>query len=410
MTTKHGADGRDLRLLISGNAVSALGNAVYLISVTLLLKELTESPIVLGIFQFLAISPGLLLSPFTGALIDRTSRRRIIVAADAWRGVLMIVAGTALFFPALRSAWLVLLVSLLAGVGHAAFVPAAQALLPSIVPAQRLQRATAMRASSSQVSNLAGNAAGGVLYALLGAPVLFVINGISFVVSALFETRITPDTREDISVSQDGLLHQARQGVRQLRTNRALLRMIISQAGLFALSPFLMLALPFIVIDELGLPQFVLGFYFAAALAGAIALFLSVRRLSSAQLLRIPLVPLGYAALAASFVLAALASSAGALIAVAVLSGAAAGAVYLTVTTWIQLRTPAEMHGRLFALLEAASAGVAPVSYLIAGAILEASGATYRWVVFLILSGLSLLWLILGALCSSGTTNPKNTF
>jgi hypothetical protein len=263
-----------------------------------------------------------------------------------------------------------------------------------------------MRASSSQVSNLAGNAAGGVLYALLGAPVLFVVNGVSFVLSALFEAGVHSDTTPAVSDGPESLFRQAREGVQQLRTDRALLRMVISQAGLFALSPFLMLALPFIVLDELGLPQSALGFYFAAALAGGIALFLSVRRLSSGQLLRIPLVPFGYAALAASFLLAAVAANAVVLVVVAILSGAAAGGVYLTVTTWIQLRTPAELHGRLFALLEAASSGVAPLSYLIAGGVLEATGSAYRWIVFLGLSVVSLIWLLVEAQWSLGTTNP----
>lgn len=397
---------RDLQLLVSGNAVSALGNAVYLIAVTLLLKDLTQSPVVLGLFQFLALSPGFLLSPITGALVDRVPRRALIVHADLWRGVVMIGAGAALAVPVFRTAWFILPVSLFAGVGHALFVPAAQALLPSIVPAERLQRATALRASSSQVSNLAGNAAGGFLYALLGAPILFVINGVSFVASALFERRIKvsePPGHAD----HEPILHAARAGLRHLTSDRRLLWMTASQAGLFALSPFLMLALPFIVIDELGLPEAAVGLYFAAALAGGVALFVGVRPLRSTRLLKLPLIRLGYLSLGMSFLLAALVPGPVVIAVVAMLAGAAAAGVYLSVTTWIQLQTPAQMHGRLFALLEAGSAGVAPVSYLVAGGVLEGTGSGSRWIVFLGLSGLAFLWSFTGAKRRQSTTNTS---
>ncbi len=213
----------DLRLLVSGNAVSALGNAVYLIAVTLLLKELTDSVFALGLFQFLSIIPGFLLSPLTGAIIDRASRRAVITIADTFRGLLMIGAGLALAVPALQSVWLILPVSLAAGVGHALFVPAAKALLPAIVPPQRLQRATALRASSSQVANLGGNPAGCLLYTLLGAPVLFVLNGVSFLISAAFEQRISRDKShsDDAESGHDaraagGLFAAASAGLREL--------------------------------------------------------------------------------------------------------------------------------------------------------------------------------------------------
>ena len=161
----HGS-GRDLILLITGNAVSAFGNAVYLITVTLLLKELTDSAFMLGLFQFLALAPGFLLSPLTGVVVVRLSRRSIIIGTDLYRGALMLLAAAALAVPALRSGWFVLTIAFLSGIGHALFVPAVHALLPALVQPAGLQTATALRAAGSQVGNLGGSAAGGALFAL----------------------------------------------------------------------------------------------------------------------------------------------------------------------------------------------------------------------------------------------------
>ena len=383
---------RDLGLLVGGNVVSTFGNAVYILAVTLLLKDLTQSALVLGVFQFLALSPGFLLSPLTGALIDRVSRRRVVILTDLYRGILMVATGLALTVPAMRTPTLILPVAFLAGIGHALFVPAAHALLPSLVPPERLQRATALRAASSQAANLGGNAVGGLIFALLGAPILFVINGASFLLSAFQETFIRGGRRAPTQKQGESLLTTARVGLSSTLRDTRMLVLMASQAGLFVVSPVVVLALPFIVIDELGLAEGALGYFFALALGGGIAAFAVLRNRPHGRMLSEPLIALSYLALGAGF--SALAFHVGIVVlaVVAVVSGAAAATVYLYVTTYIQRRTPAELHGRFFAVLEAASAMVAPVSYLLVGALLEVAGPARRWSLFVAVGVMSLLW------------------
>ncbi|MFW5694253.1 MAG: MFS transporter [Alkalispirochaeta sp.] len=387
--------------LVAGNAVSTFGNSLYLIAVTLLLKELTQSTFVLGVFQFLALSPGFFLSPVTGALIDRTSRLRVVILSDLYRGVLMVGGGAALLIPELRSVAVVLPLSLAAGVGHAFFVPAAQALLPSLVPPDHLPAANGLRAGASQAANLAGNAAGGALYALVGAPLLFIANGISFLLSAWQEHFISsdgssgpgvpPDPRHESadltgmprgSASVRGILSSAVNGISVVRSDRSLRLLMISQAGLFAISPVVMLTLPFIVIDELKLGEYALGLYFAAALAGGIAVFLALRGVSADRLLRRRLPIAAYGAIAGSFAFVAMQITPAGVAVVATLTGSAAAIVYLYTITWIQHHSNEAFHGRLFAMLEAATSLVAPISYVVSGGVLEVLGPERRWVAF----------------------------
>jgi hypothetical protein len=173
-----------------------------------------------------------------------------------------------------------------------------------------------------------------------------------------------------------------------------MLFLVASQAGLFLVSPVVTLSLPFIVMDELGLAEGALGYFFALALGGGIAAFALLRRRSAQRMLAEPLVAIAYAALGISFIGLALHVGTVVLAVVAVVSGAAAATVYLYVTTYIQRRTPAELHGRFFALLEAASALVAPVSYLAVGAVLEVAGADRRWTLFAAIGVLTLLWAV----------------
>lgn len=382
---------RNLALLVSGNAVSALGNAVYLIAVTLLLKSLTESVFMLGLFQFMALAPGFILSPFVGAIIDRVPRRSVIVIADAARGMLMILAGIALFFPRFLSPWFLLTVSLLGGIGHAAFVPAVQAYLPSLVTQRDLHRATGLRAASSQLANLSGNAVGGVLFVMIGAPLLLIVNGLSFLISAVQEHFITPEGAPRRAAPRSAL-QDGWDGITAVVADRDVLVAIASQAGLFVLSPVLMLSLPFIVIDELGMRADAVGLFFALALAGGIVAFGLLRWTTAHRLLQRPFAGLAYLGFAAAFLGLSVSTGTAALVVVSLVTGAAGGVVYLYATTWIQIRTKSEMHGRFFSVMEASSSLAAPVSYLVSGWLLRRAGTEGRWVIFLIVGAVAGIW------------------
>ena len=378
---------RNLALLVTGNSVSAFGNAIYILAVVLILKELTESTFAIGVFQFVALLPAVLLSPIVGSVIDRSSRRRIVVISDLARGVLMVLAGGALAHEPLRSTGLVLTVAFLAGLGQSFFVPAVQAWLPSLVPARSLPRATSLRVASGQVGNLAGNALGGLLYVVLGAPALFVANGVTFVLSGLQERMITggaeaPERKQNVRIGIRSVLAEAREGLHLGLSDRVIRLLIVSQAGLFAISPVLTLSLPFIVIDELGYSEAAVGYFLAIGLAGAIFAFFVLRRDPPESMLARRLVPLAYLGLGLGFLALAITTAPVVLALVALAAGASAAVVYLYATTWIQMRVPGPLHGRLFALLEAANAAVAPVAYLLAGALLAVAGADARWMLF----------------------------
>ena len=382
----------DLGLLIAGNTVSALGNSVYLIAVTLLLKEMTGSAFMLGLFQFLALSPGFLLSPFIGVLVDRLPRRTIIIVSDFCRAVLMILAGIALTIPALHVPGVVLIVAFFAGVGHAVFVPAVHALLPAIVPHDKLQSATGLRAGSSQLANLAGNAIGGTLFVFLGGPILFVINGISFFISGIQELFIQGGRQPVPQTTHQSMIAMAQVGLRAVAQDRTLQTLLISQAGLFLVSPFLILALPFLLIDELGMSESALGLYLALALAGGIVGFLVLRKVTHPFLLTNSLHGYSYLALGAAFAAVGLAPHPVVLGVAAVVSGVAAATVYLVTVTWIQVRSRPQLHGRLFAVLEAGNSAFAPVGYLVAGILLELLGANHRMALLVAVASAALAW------------------
>jgi MFS family permease len=382
---------RNLLLLVAGNGVSTFGNAVYLVAIVLFLKDAYGSAFLLGAFQFLALIPGFLLAPVSGALIDRLPRRGVIIGTDLFRGVVMILVGLLFFRPAWRSPGIVLAMAFAAGVGHAFFVPAAQALIPEIVPVRDLSRATAFRAGSSQVFNMIGNAVGGVLYVVLGAPVVLLLNGATFLLSALQEAWIdAPRTRSFGSGRSLGA--DVAEALTVLRQRGDLRRPILSQIGMFLLSPVFLLSLPFLLIDRLGASESVLGYLFALGLAGGIASFLVLGRLHPDRLISGRLGAIAYGAFGVVLLGMSAHQSVVALAFAAVIAGAAAGTVYLVATISVQRRTPSQMHGRLFAVMEAGSAAAAPVAYLLTGTVLDLLGPTRGELLYLVTGVAAVVW------------------
>ncbi len=393
------SQGSDLMRLLWGNGVSTLGNAIYLVAVLLLLKEMTESAFMMGLFQFVALAPGFLLSPLAGAIIDSSSRRRVIILADVLRGFVMLVAAGLLLFPQLHSPFVVLAASFCIGVGNAFFVPAAQALIPDLVDPDQLQRANGLRAGGNQIFNLTGNAIGGFLYAALGAPLLFMFNGLTFLLSALQERTIRAprDRRRRVAGSVCHLTtvwQSAREGFSAILSQEQGRTFFISQAGLFLLSPALLLALPFIVIDELGWGAGMVGVFFAISIAGGIGAFIASSSQPVAKLLQMPVISLSYVSLAAVFIALGLVRNPLTLVFAALVFGASAGGVYLFVVTWIQRCNSAHLHGRLFALLEAGNSLVAPASYVVTGLLLELLQPDQQPMLFLLLGGVAAVWAL----------------
>ena len=412
---------RNLYLLVIGNSVSTLGSSVYLIVVVLLLKDLTDSGVLLGLYQFLALLPAALLLPVTGALVDRLSRRSVVIGADLFRGTVMIGLSLLWIIPELVSPVPLLVVSFLVGAGNALFVPAVQALIPDLVPSNQLERANGLRGTTNQLSNLAGNALGGVAYALLAAPVIFLVNGVSFLLSAAQEWAIKLPGPEGITGragiassagsddhSQSGtppnLLRASKEGILLVAGNSPLRRLILSQVGLFLISPPVILSLPFLVEDRLGQPDWLVGLLFATMLGGAVVVFLLLSRSTGPGRSRIA--P-AYALMGAALLSVPLFPSLSTLFLAAAAAGAAAGVVYIEVASHLQRLFPRDMHGRLFAIIEAGNAVLAPTAYLLSGVLIDLLTPRVEFT-YLVAALPTLLWAF-WLWRSAGATPPAET-
>ena len=181
---------RNFLLLWQGQTVSAMGTSLFQIALLYWLMETTGSATVMGLVSMLSAIPGVILAPFGGAIADRFSRKALIVWGDAILGVAMLSLAVPFYLisvpVSVQVGWVVA-VSMTAGVVGAFFRPAIMASIPSLVPLHRLQAANAMHSVSMTASMSLGQAAGGILFRMLGAHVVMLINGVTYLLSALSE-------------------------------------------------------------------------------------------------------------------------------------------------------------------------------------------------------------------------------
>jgi len=123
--------------------------------------------------------PGIVLSPLLGSLADRISRRRLAVSADLMRAVCFTALAIVPSFAA------TVVFALLVGVGTALFRPAINAALPGMVPPERRSELTAMFYASINMGLMLGPAVAAALLLVTTAPVVLMLDAISFVVSAV---------------------------------------------------------------------------------------------------------------------------------------------------------------------------------------------------------------------------------
>lgn len=170
--------------LWAASTISNLGDGIFLVGLPLLAARQTRSATAISLISVAAALPWLILSLPVGALVDRGDRRRLMVRADLVRaaavGVLAILAATGNV-----EIWMLWAAAALLGIAEVFFDNAAQAILPSIVEPELLERANGRRYSAEMAANtFIGTPIGGILFAAaIWLP--FATDAGSFLVAAL---------------------------------------------------------------------------------------------------------------------------------------------------------------------------------------------------------------------------------
>jgi DHA3 family macrolide efflux protein-like MFS transporter len=173
-------------LLWQGQLVSSIGDVMYSLALGFWVLQKTGSTAIMGLLMAVSALPQLILGPIAGVIVDRADRKWIIVTMDIVRGV-FVVAVAVLAITGNLEVWMVFLTGVVKGICASVFNPTVSASLPDMVQSANLQRANAALMVSTNGVNIFSNSISGVLFSIVGAPVLFLINGIAYLFSSVTE-------------------------------------------------------------------------------------------------------------------------------------------------------------------------------------------------------------------------------
>ncbi|MFI7585631.1 MFS transporter [Spongisporangium articulatum] len=365
------------RLWLAGSVVSNVGTWMQRVAQDwLVLTVLTDnSGVAVGITTGLQFAPMLLFAPFAGSVVDRFSRRRILIGTQVGMGLLAALLGV-LVVTDMAQLWMVYALAFGLGTVAALDGPARQTFVSELVPREDLPNAVGLNSASFNGGRLIGPAVAGLLIHWLGGtgPV-FLINAVSFAAVVIQLSRmdldrllLSPNASRKRGSVRDGLAY-----VRH-RSDILLLLGIVGMIGTFTMNFQVTTALMARLVFDKGSGQYgLLGSVMAiGSLSGAL---LAARRSKpSIHLVAGAAVALGVSALVAS-VMPTYWSFAVLLVPV----GLSALTVMTAANATVQLSVAPELRGRVMALYMAIFMGGTPIGAPIIGWIGETFGA--RWTI-----------------------------
>jgi MFS family permease len=364
---------RDFRLFFAGQGLSLVGTWMQQVGMSWLVYRLTGSAFALGAVGFAAQFPTFIVAPLAGVLADRWNRHRIVLVAQALSMLQALLLAALVLTGAVR-VWHVVALAAALGIINGFDIPARQAFLIQLVrgPAD-LANAIALNSSMFNAARLVGPAVAGLLIAVAGEGLVFLLNGVSYlaVLGALLAMRVAPAAPRGAGTP---MLRYFREGL-AYAWNFGPIRSLLGLLTLVNLLgvPYIVL-MPVFATDVLRGGPHTLGFLTSAAGLGALAgaLYLAGRTtvlgLGRVIVVFTLVFGLGLVAFAASRTIP---GSLGVLLAVGF------GVMVVTASTNTVLQTVVEedKRGRVMALYTMAFMGMAPVGALLSGALAQRVGA-----------------------------------
>src|SRR5579863_4586432 len=232
---------RALRFVFGANVVSMLGSGMNAAAVAWYILQATHSEVALGTFAVVQTIPALLMLPFTGVIIDREDRRRLVMMLDAARAVI-ILAVSLLAFAHRVKVWELYLMNMLVAAGFWMFWPTITALIQELTPGEEFVQANTFLLAGVQGGWLIAGSIVGFVYNRIGLGGVLLIDFSTYLVSFLcyFAVRkgrhVVPrpaELRADIVAAETAFERfgrEMREGIQFLRGKRKLVLLGISWA------------------------------------------------------------------------------------------------------------------------------------------------------------------------------------
>ena len=266
---------------MAGQQFSLLGSGIIGFVITWWITIETQSVFYLSLATFLIFLPQVIVTPFAGVLSDRLNRETIIFTVDSLQAVLTFGLFL-LFFTGFTHIWMILIIHTMRSILFAFQVPTFHAILPSMVPKDKISRVNGANFLFSGLIFMVGPILSALLLELFPITYIFLIDGVTFLIAVvpLFLIEIPFNAKETRAAEKKSFVREFKDGFKIVKAIPGLLSMIIfAMIFNFIFRPFGVLWPYFINIIHDG-SAFHLAFLFGSIQVGNVigSLIMSIKK------------------------------------------------------------------------------------------------------------------------------------
>ena len=370
---------KDFRIYLTGMFISMCGTWMHAMVQNWLVYDLSNSSFILGLVGFVTYSPIILLSLFSGVLVDRINKRLLLIFTQV---AFMILAFALALLTQLKAVTInhIVFISLLAGVILSLDAPARQAIVFELVGKEKILNAVALNSIAFHSARMIGPALAGILVAIISIAGCFYVNAFSFfafiAVLLLIRPKHTVNQNNNNHFFQD-----VKSGLNFIRSNKIYLVLIsiVGSISLFGLSYSVLL--PVFAKNILGLEIKGYGLLMSArgvgSLLGGLMLASLKKPKTETNILIYSLVVFAFSLVAFSLTSSLIVS-----IFVLLLAGFSSLSSLAIINSLIQTMVPNEFRGRIMSIYMLVFIGTIPFGSILAGSLAHSIGLSQTLLLF----------------------------
>jgi len=260
---------RNFRIFFIGQSMSLMGTWMQNIAMSWLVYRMTNSPFMLGLIAFSSQVPSFFLGPLAGVIVDRHDKKKLIILTQllsmAQAFILAVLTLTGLI-----NVQTIFILGIFLGCVNALDIPARQAFIVEMVEDKKdLGNAIALNSLVFNSARLIGPSIAGVLIAIVGEGVCFLINSFSFlaILKSLFSIKVKSNPRP---AAQTNVMHDFKEGLKYVNNLVAIKTVVIHSAIISILGISYVVLLPVFAKETLKGGSHTLGILMGSAGLGAL--------------------------------------------------------------------------------------------------------------------------------------------